>query len=43
MGSLLTPLENKFYGFCKDIRDQEHPNHIILLRDMFMKTIVAST
>ena len=37
MGSLLTPLGNKFYGFCKEIRDQEHPTHIIALRDMFMQ------
>lgn len=42
MGSLLTPLENKFYGFCKEIRDQEHPNHIIPLRDMFMQQLIES-
>ena len=42
MGSLLTPLENKFYGFCKDIRDQEHPNHIIPLRDMFMQKLIEN-
>ena len=42
MGSLLTPLENKFYGFCKEIRDREHPNHIIPLRDMFMQQLIES-
>lgn len=35
MGSLLTPIENRFYGFCKEIKDQEHPTNIIELRDMF--------
>lgn len=38
MGSLLTPLENRFYGFCKELYPQEnHPTHIIELRDMFLK------
>lgn len=42
MGSLLTPLENKFYGFCKEIREQDHPTHIIALRDMFMQRLIES-
>lgn len=37
MGSLLTPLQNQFYGFCQDIAKQEdHPTHIIELREMFL-------
>ncbi len=43
MGSLLTPLENKFYGFCKEIREQDHPtHHIIALRDMFIRQLIES-
>ncbi|WP_251316735.1 RNA ligase [Flintibacter muris] len=38
MGSLLTPLQNQFYGFCQEIAKQEdHPTNIIELRDMFFK------
>lgn len=37
MGSLLTPLQNQFYGFCQEIAKQEdHPTNIIELRDIFM-------
>lgn len=37
MGSLLTPLQNQFYGFCQEIAKQEdHPTKIIELRDIFM-------
>ena len=37
-GSLTTPLENRFFGFCKDIRSVEgHPTHIIPLREMFLE------
>lgn len=38
MGSLLTPLQNQFYGFCQELAKQEdHPTHIIELRDMFLE------
>ena len=37
MSSLLTPLQNQFYGFCQEIAKQEdHPINIIELRDIFM-------
>lgn len=37
MGSLLTPFQNQFYGFCQEIAKQEdHPTNIIELRDIFM-------
>lgn len=40
MGSLLTPLENKFYGFVKELaQEEEHPTRIIDLRDMFFASL----
>jgi len=44
MGSLLTPLQNQFYGFCQEIAKQEdHPTNIIELRDIFMSQYNPST
>lgn len=40
MGSLLTPLENKFYGFVKELaQEEEHSTRIIDLRDMFFSSL----
>lgn len=40
-GSLLTPLENQFFGFCKELYGTEnHPTHIIELRDMFYQQLI---
>lgn len=37
-GSLTTPEANYFFGFCKKLYEQEeHPTHIIELREMFLK------
>lgn len=37
MGSLLTPMQNQFYGFCKELAHTEnYPTHIIPLREMFL-------
>jgi tRNA splicing ligase len=36
-GSLVTPMANHFFGFCKRIREEEHPTNIIQLREMFLK------
>lgn len=39
-GALLTPLENQFFGFCKQLYGTEdHPTNIIALRDMFFKSL----
>lgn len=36
MGSLLTPMQNQFYGFCQELtKDEDHPTNIIKLREMF--------
>jgi predicted kinase len=36
-GELITPMANRFFGFCKEIRNEKnHPTHIIQLRDAFM-------
>lgn len=41
MGSLLTPLENKFYGFVKELaNDENHPTNIIELRDLFFASVM---
>ncbi len=42
MGSLLTPLENKFYGFVKKelANDENHPTNIIELRDLFFASVM---
>lgn len=40
MGSLLTPLENQFYGFVKELaKDKNHPTHIMELRDLFFASL----
>ena len=37
-GSLLTPLANKFFGYCKKIKDDDnHPTNIIAVREQFIK------
>ena len=44
MGSLLTPLENQFYGFVKELaNDENHPTNIIALRDLFYATVMNNT
>ena len=36
-GELVTPIQNRFFGFCKELAKQpEHPTHIIKLREMFL-------
>ena len=36
-GELTTPMANHFFGFCKEIRNEEnHPTHIIPLREAFL-------
>jgi len=36
-GELITPLQNRFFGFCKELAKQpDHPTHIIELREMFL-------
>lgn len=36
-GELVTPMANRFFGFCKELSKQpEHPTHIIELREMFL-------
>lgn len=36
-GELITPMANRFFGFCKDLSKlPEHPTHIIELREMFL-------
>jgi hypothetical protein len=43
MGSLQTPLENQFYGFVMNLSAQEdHPTHIIQLRDMFYNSFLTT-
>lgn len=43
-GSLLTPVANQFFGFCKELyKTENHPTHIIELRDMFYKSLLQST
>ena len=43
MGSLLTPLQNQFYGFCKELvqkyNKDELPTNIIELREMFLNRL----
>lgn len=44
MGGLVTPLENQFYGFLQELHNQEnHPTHIIELRDMFQSRLLSGT
>lgn len=40
-GSLLTPMENQFYGFVKELaNDENHPTNIIELRDLFFASVI---
>lgn len=40
-GSLLTPMENQFYGFVKELaNDENHPINIIELRDLFFASVI---
>ena len=42
MGGLLTPMENQFYGFLQQLnKTEDHPTHIIDLRDMFYKGLIS--
>lgn len=39
-GELITPMANRFFGFCKDLSKlPEHPTHIIELREMFLNAL----